>query len=203
MDRDASRPSPDGAGAPTGSATAALIGGIVIPAVAAPLVALALPIAFLLSDLILGELLGRPIHWYERDRGGMRMLSNAIAVMSVGAIAAALAGVPLVKYLFRSARPVLLFRVGAAGLLLVATAFWLWSTRNHPEYRFSAFWIALLGWIGSLFGLGMATWETEAGKRAKALDDARMAEQQKGELEVLMREIAEPSGTADAGEART
>lgn len=199
MDREVSELPPAGDGEPKGSATASVIGGIVIPAAAVPLIALALPVAFFLGDYILAELLGRPIRWYERDRGGMRMLSNAVAVMSVGAIAASVAGVPLVKYLFRNARPKLLFRVGAVGMLLVAAAFWMWSTRDNPEFRFTASWIALLGWAGSLLGLSIAASETEEGKRAKALDDARVEKQREAELGDLMREIQKPTGSG--GEA--
>lgn len=182
----------DGGVETQGSVTAGVIAGIVIPVASVPLVAIALPVAFFSSWWVLGELLDRPIHWYERDRGGMRMLADAVAVVTVGTIATGLAGVPLVKYIFRNARPDLLFRTGAAVLLLVAAAFWLWSTRNHPEYRLNAGWIALLGWLGSLLGLKLAAWETAAGKRKNALEDARWKAERKAEADALLREFSEP-----------
>lgn len=106
------------------------------------------------------------------------MMAHVVAAMAVGAIAAALAGVPLVKFLFRSARPDLLFRVGAAGTLVVATLFWLWITRNAPDRRFDVAWAATLGWLGSLIGLKIAAWETDEAKRRSAAEQAAPADGQ-------------------------
>lgn len=151
-------PPPPGAPAPRTSTAQAIAGGFLIPLLAAPRLLIFGLVVALFARSILSDVLNRPVGRFEMavHTPGKGMVFGFILTFVTGFAAVAAAGAGLVKLLFRQAAPRLLFRIGAAVLLAVAAAFWVWATRGQGVGGVDATIIVTGGWLGALLGMGFA-----------------------------------------------